>query len=179
PRSQLMVPSAATSPALRWWASMRAVGLLGGRASSLDLDAAVDLLARGLRGRRRRRAVARRLGALLRELADRARDGELDPPAVADTLDRLLQVDVGDVGLDAAPVVDLALWAADPDLLERVGIWLGGDAGRQLCELAVAEHGVPTFAVVDLETGGTEIGRASCRDRDGTLSSSTCKELSR
>jgi RecQ family ATP-dependent DNA helicase len=135
---------------------MRAVGLLGGRASSLDLDAAVDLLARGLRGRRRRRAVARRLGALLRELADRARDGELDPPAVADTLDRLLQVDVGDVGLDAAPVVDLALWAADPDLLERVGIWLGGDAGRQLCELAVAEHGVPTFAVVDLETGGTD-----------------------
>src|SRR5690606_27715423 len=104
PRSQLMVPSAATSPALRWWASMRAVGLLGGRASSLDLDAAVDLLARGLRGRRRRRAVARRLGALPRELADRARDGELDPPAVADTLDRLLQVDVGDVGLDAAPV---------------------------------------------------------------------------
>src|SRR5690606_21420587 len=131
------------------------VGLLGGRAASLDVGEAVDLLERGLRGRRRRAAVWRRVDGVLHQMATRLSSGDPpDPHEVTRMLDRLVGIEPPGHGVTDAPVVALATAVADPDLMDRVGVWLGGHPGRRLCELGNAERGAVTFAVVDLETAG-------------------------
>src|SRR5690606_27031924 len=100
--------------------------------ASLELDDAIDLLDRRLRGRRRRRAVWRRLDVALHELAGRLDGGEPpDPSDVAQTLDRLVRLEPAGRFVSAAPVMALAMSAADPDLMDRVGVWLGGPRGRR------------------------------------------------
>lgn len=145
------------TPGLSWRASVRLLGLFGGRAHQLDLDTCLDLHILGVRSRRRRAALSRQISALLGEMVAHLADPV--PPhhlEISALLRRLVGGTWWDEPEAASHVRALALAAADPELLAEVGSWMG-ERGADLQQVAAADEGAPQLALVDIEVSGTGI----------------------
>lgn len=152
---------------LGWLASVAAVGLMGGKATSLPLARVCELLDRGVTGRRRAAALQRRLSALLHSAL--TADGAIDAISRSEARSLLDRITAMAGPPDASliePARRLALSCATPSQLEAVGAWLG-PSGEDLVALGRAEAGEPTLAVVDIEARRdgtvTEVAVVVCR----------------
>jgi len=155
---------------ISWLGSIRAVGFLGSKAARLDLDASMWLLARGLKGTRRRQAVEARTADLLEAFA--LSTSSDDPPLPGDAsgvLERLVQCPRWESSSVSGPVEVLAMFCASPDLMALVGRWLTDEDGSRLLATASGEEQQLQFAFVDIELGAdgaiTEVAVSRSRGR--------------
>ncbi len=134
---------------MSWIASIRAVGLFGGRARKLTLRSAIALLNRGLRGNWLRKAVQQRIlyhASVIYHAHDSTLPNALD---VLTDLNVLLGIDPRLPGIEpiAETIRVLTVDAAHGVLLEKAREWLAASG----CTDLLHDPTTPVIAFIDLE----------------------------